>query len=78
MAKVPYGHWRTTTFYLPPYSPDFNPIEQVFVKVKTILRKHAEGTVEGLWSLLGRLLDEFPADECFRYFRRCGYAATPL
>lgn len=64
--------------YLPPYSPDFNPIEQVFAKVKAILRKKAERTVDGLWSLLGRLLDEFPADECLRYFRVCSYTATQV
>ena len=64
--------------YLPPYSPDFNPIEQVFAKVKAILRKKAERTVEGLWSLLGLVLDEFPAEECLHYFCHCGYAATPL
>ena len=145
VAKVPYGHWKTTTFiaalrsdgltaptvvdgavdgsiflayvrqqliptlrpgdivvmdnlqshkvvgvrqaiaaagasvvYLPPYSPDFNPIEQVFAKVKAILRKKAERTVEGLWSLLGLVLDEFPAEECLHYFCHCGYTATPL
>ena len=64
--------------YLPPYSPDFNPIEQVFAKMKSILRKKAERTVEGLWSLLGQLLDEFPAEECLHYFRHCGYAATQV
>jgi transposase len=64
--------------YLPPYSPDFNPIEQVFAKVKSILRKKAERTVEGLWSLLGQVIDEFSAEECLRYFRHCGYAATPI
>ena len=64
--------------YLPPYSPDFNPIEQVFAKVKSILRKKAERTVEGLWSLLGQVIDEFSAEECLRYFCHCGYAATPI
>ena len=63
--------------YLPPYSPDFNPIEQVFSKLKWLLRSSAERTVEGLWSLLGRLLDRFPPDECLRYYRHCGYIATP-
>lgn len=64
--------------YLPPYSPDFNPIEQVFAKVKAILRKKAERTMEGLWSLLGQVLAEFPAEECLHYFRHCGYHATPV
>lgn len=59
--------------YLPPYSPDFNPIEQVFAKLKALLRKHGERTVEALWQRLGKLLDCFPSDECSRYFRHCGY-----
>jgi transposase len=63
--------------YLPPYSPDFNPIEQVFSKLKWLLRSSAERTVEGLWSLLGQLLDRFPPEECLRYYRHCGYIATP-
>jgi transposase len=62
--------------YLPPYSPDFNPIELVFAKVKSILRSAAERTVEGLWRRLGEMLDEFPSAECRRYLRHCGYTAT--
>ena len=61
--------------YLPPYSPDLNPIEQAFAKLKALLRKAGERTVEGLWRLLGRLLDEFAPTECRNYFR---HAATPL
>jgi len=64
--------------YLPPYSPDLNPIEQVFSKVKWLLRSAGERTMEGLWSLLGRVMDHFPADECRRYLAHCGYGyATP-
>jgi transposase len=63
--------------YLPPYSPDLNPIELVFSKLKWLLRSAGERTVDGLWNLLGRVLDDFPPDECGRYFRHCGYAATP-
>ncbi len=63
--------------YLPPYSPDLNPIELVFSKLKWLTRSAAEQTVEGLWNLLGRLLDHFPPDECQRYFAHCGYTATP-
>jgi transposase len=66
-----------TVVYLPPYSPDFNPIEQVFSKLKWLLRSAAERTVAGLWSLLGKLLDQFPPHECRNYFRHCGYNATP-
>jgi transposase len=60
--------------YLPPYSPDFNPIEQVFAKLKSLVRSAKQRTVEGLWNLLGQLLDRFPATECRNYFRHCGYA----
>jgi transposase len=62
--------------YLPPYSPDLNPIEQVFSKLKWLLRSAEERTLEGLWSLLGRLLDHFPPDECRRYLAHSGYNAT--
>lgn len=63
--------------YLPPYSPDLNPIELAFSKLKRLLRSAGERTVAGLWRLLGRVLDEFPAAECRRYLRHCGYDATP-
>jgi transposase len=63
--------------YLPPYSPDLNPIELAFAKLKWLVRSAAERTVEGLWTLLGRVLDQFPPDECLRYLRHCGYTATP-
>jgi transposase len=63
--------------YLPPYSPDLNPIERAFAKLKALLRKAEERTVVGLWRLLGRLLDEFAPEECRNYLRHCGYRATP-
>ena len=62
--------------YLPPYSPDLNPIELAFAKFKARLRSAAERTVEGLTALLGRLLDAFTPQECTNYFRHCGYAAA--
>ena len=62
-------------FYLPPYSPDLNPIEQVFSKLKTLLRTHAERTKEALWNRIGTLLGEFSPDECQNYIRHCGYRA---
>ena len=62
--------------YLPPYSPDFNPIEQAFSKLKALLRKAAERTVGGLWSTIGRLVDLFAPDECARYFEHAGYDPT--
>ena len=66
-----------TLLLLPAYSPDLNPIEMAFSKLKRLLRKAAERTVEGLWSTLGRLLDHFSPQECRNYIRHCGYAATP-
>ncbi len=59
--------------YLPPYSPDFNPIENAFAKLKALLRKAAERTIEGLWTTIGRLLDAFTPAECANYFRAAGY-----
>ena len=61
--------------YLPPYSPDFNPIEQVFAKFKHLLRSAAERTIEALWRRIGLLLDCFPPEECRNYFTHCGYTA---
>ena len=63
-------------FFLPPYSPDLNPIEQVFAKLKTLLRKAAERTVETTWKRIGTLLDAFPPQECANYLRNAGYAST--
>ena len=64
--------------YLPPYSPDLNPIELVFAKLKGLLRTAAERTVGGLWSALARLTDAFGPGECRNYFRHCGYDATRM
>ena len=64
-----------TLLYLPPYSPDFNPIEQLFAKLKALLRKAAERSVDGLWNRIALLLDAFPPDECANYFRNAGYAS---
>jgi transposase len=61
--------------YLPPYSPDFNPIENAFAKLKALLRKAAARTVDGLWSVIGRLLDLFTPQECANYFTAAGYVA---
>jgi len=143
LAKVPYGHWKTTTFvaalrhdqltapvvvdgamngavflayveqqlvptlrpgdivvmdnlaahkvagirqaieavgaevvYLPPYSPDLNPIELVFSKLKWLLRSAGQRTVDGLWTLLGSMPDHFPPTQCLAYLQHCGYNAT--
>ena len=61
--------------FLPPYSPDLNPIEQVFAKLKLLLRKAAERTVEATWQRIGKLLDAFPPQECSNYLRNSGYAS---
>ena len=63
-------------FFLPPYSPDLNPIEQLFAKLKTLLRKAAERTVAATWRRIGQLLGCFTAQECANYFRNAGYAST--
>ncbi len=59
--------------YLPPYSPDFNPIENAFSKLKALLRKAAERTVGALWDRIGCLLDAFTPTECANYFSAAGY-----
>jgi len=59
--------------YLPPYSPDFNPIENAFAKLKALLRKAAERTIAGLWATIGRLIDLFTPQECTNYFAAAGY-----
>ena len=58
---------------LPPYSPDFNPIENAFAKLKALLRRAAARTIEGLWRAIGRLLDLFTPAECANYFAAAGY-----
>jgi transposase len=62
--------------FLPPYSPDFNPIENAFSKLKALLRKAAARTVEGLWSTIGNLIDSFTPAECQNYLQAAGYDAT--
>lgn len=60
--------------FLPPYSPDLNPIEQVFAKLKHLLRKAAERTVDATWRRIGKLLDAFTPGECANYLQNAGYA----
>jgi transposase len=62
--------------FLPPYSPDLNPIEQVFAKLKLMLRRAAERTTEDTWRRIGSLLDRFAPDECANYLRNSGYASS--
>jgi transposase len=59
--------------YLPPYSPDFNPIEKAFSKLKAMLRKAAARTVDALWAVIGKVIDTITAAECTNYFIAAGY-----
>jgi hypothetical protein len=61
---------------LPAYSPDLNPIEQVFAKMKTLLRKADARTIEQTWRTIGALLDCFTPTECANYFTNAGYASA--
>ena len=63
-------------FFLPPYSPDLNPIEQVFAKLKTLLRKTDPRTIETTWRQIGALLDCFTPEECANYLTNAGYASA--
>jgi len=60
--------------YLPPYSPDLNPIEQAFAKLKALLRKVGERTRDGLWNAIGHILKLYSPDECRNLFRNSGYS----
>jgi transposase len=62
-------------FFLPAYSPDLNPIEMVFAKLKTLLRKADERSIEATWQKIGELLSAFGAEECEAYLRHAGYAS---
>jgi transposase len=62
--------------FLPAYSPDLDPIEQVFAKLKNTLRKMAHRSVDALWDAIGIALDDFSPEECFNYFRNAGYGST--
>jgi transposase len=62
--------------YLPPYSPDLNPIEKLFAKLKALLRKAAKRSVDALWDHIGTLLDHISPEECANYFASSGYVCT--
>ena len=62
--------------FLPPYSPDLSPIEQVFAKLKHLMHKAAERTAEASWKRIGTLLDDFLPKECAAYLVNSGYAQT--
>ena len=62
--------------FLPPYSPDLNPIEMAFSKLKALIRKAAARTYEDLWQAVGRVCDLFSDEECYNFFRAAGYEAN--
>jgi transposase len=62
--------------FLPPYSPDLNPIEQAFAKLKTLLRKAEARTVETLWNAIGQLIERITPNECRNLFRNSGYVRS--
>ena len=65
-----------SVLYLPPYSPDLNPIEKFFAKLKAVLRKAAQRSTDTLWEEIGKLLQSITSDECTNYFKSCGYVST--
>jgi transposase len=62
-----------TPLYLPPYSPDFNPIEKALSKLKALLRKAAGRSVDASWNRIGALLEAFTPQECANFFAAAGY-----
>jgi transposase len=67
------GAW---VLFLPPYSPDLNPIEMAFAKLKAHLRARAVRTIHELWKAIGQICDLFQPDECKNYFTAAGYGFT--
>ena len=67
---------KAKLLFLPAYSPDLNPIEQAFAKIKTLLRKADARTIEQTWRTIGALLDCFTPTECANYFTNAGYASA--
>ena len=65
-----------TLQFLPPYSPDFNPIEMAFAKLKALLRKAEARTIPTLWETVGSLIDHYKPEECANYFKAAGYDAV--
>ncbi len=72
-----YARWSAKLFYLPPYSPDLNPIEQAFSKLKTLLRKENARTIErDRKNASQKLIQQIDPAECLNYFQQAGYAPT--
>ena len=74
-AKAAIEAAGATLMFLPPYSPDFNPIENAFAKLKSQLRKAAARTVDDLWSAIAKAIDTYSPTECANYFAAAGYDA---
>ena len=72
-APAASGAW---ILFLPPYSPDLNPIEMAFAKFKALLRKRAVRTIDALWEAIGDICDLFSPAECRNYFKAAGYEPT--
>ena len=72
-VKKALGDNGIRTRYLPPYSPDLNPIENAFSKLKALVKSAEQRTIAGLWETVGQLIDQFSPTECSNYFRHCGY-----
>jgi len=68
----------TWFLFLPPYSPDLNPIEMAFLKLGALIRKAAARTYEDLWQAVGRVCDLLSDEECYNFFRAAGYEANQL
>lgn len=64
--------------YLPPYSPDLNPIEQLFSKIKSMVRSEGKRTMETLWTSLGKIMNKIQRSECINYIKHCGYKIRTL
>ncbi len=67
---------RARLFFLPPYSPDLNPIEQAIAKIKHMMRKAQQRTFEACWTTVGQLLSSFKPEECANYIANSGYDST--
>jgi transposase len=75
-ASGPLGQIGAWFLFLPPYSPDLNPIEMAFSKLKALIRKAAARTYDDLWQAVGRVCDLFSEEECYNFFRAAGYEAN--
>jgi transposase len=64
--------------YLPPYSPDLNPIEQLFSKIKSMVRSEGKRTMETLWTSLGKIMNKIQRSACINYIKHCGYKIRTL